>query len=70
MIVDLAQQWPVLALVLAIMLGAGRVLQQQYETRIKELREDLEMWRDLALSGTAIAESVTRGAERESERRR
>lgn len=64
MVTTLTEQWPLVALVLAIVLGAGKVIQSQYEERLRELREDLKFWRDLALNGTSLAERLTDVAER------
>lgn len=68
-VIELASQWPILALVLAILLGAGRVIQQQYEARIRELREDVVLWREIALSGTKIADTMTSVVEHAAKRR-
>jgi hypothetical protein len=58
--VEIAQQWPIVALVLALLLGAGRIIQQQYKERIAELREDVHFWREIALTGTNIADATSR----------
>jgi hypothetical protein len=75
-VAELASQWPILALVLAILLAAGKVIQQQYESRIAqyreqlgELREDVTFWRDIALAGTSIAGAVTSALEHTAKRR-
>jgi Tfp pilus assembly protein PilO len=75
-VTEIAAQWPLVALVVVIMLAAGRVIQQQYESRIAqyreqlgELREDVTFWRDIALAGTSIAGAVTSALEHTAKRR-
>lgn len=73
---EIAQQWPLVALVVVIMVAAGKIIQQQYESRIAqyqeqlgELREDVVFWRDIALAGTSIAGAVTSALEHTAKRR-
>jgi hypothetical protein len=73
---EIAAQWPLVALVVVIMLAAGKAIQQQYESRIAqyreqlgELREDVTFWRDIALAGTSIAGAVTSALEHTAKRR-
>lgn len=66
---ELASQWPLVALVLAIVLGAGRIIQGVYLERIKEAREDMQFWRELALSGTQLSERLTNVVEHTTTRR-
>lgn len=56
---ELAAQWPILAVVIAISGVFLRVIQRLYEERIRELREDVLFWRDLAITGTDIADRTS-----------
>lgn len=66
---ELVSQWPIVALVLALLLGAGRIIQRQYEVRIAELREDVQFWREIALTGTNIAAATSSALEHTAKRR-
>lgn len=66
---ELASQWPILALVLAIIGVAGRVIQKLYEERIAELREDVQFWREIALTGTKIADTTASALEHTARKR-
>ena len=74
---QLYAQMPIVALVVVIMLAAGKVIQKQYEDRIAqyreqlgEMREDVQFWREIALSGTSIAGAVTSALEHTAKGRR
>lgn len=56
---ELAAQWPILALVIVISGVFLRVIQKLYEERIRELREDAHFWREIALTGTNIADRTS-----------
>ena len=66
---ELVAQWPIVALVLALLLGAGRIIQQQYKERIAELREDVHFWREIALTGTNIADTAASALEHQARKR-
>lgn len=66
---ELVSQWPIVALVLALLLGSGRIIQRQYEQRIAELREDVQFWREIALTGTNIADATSRHLAETTKRR-
>lgn len=64
---EIASQWPLLAGFLILAGALLRVIQQQYEARIADLRDAVELWRELALSGTDLADRMTSVVERERE---
>lgn len=66
---EIAAQWPIVALVVVISAGFLRVIQQQYERMITNLEEDVQLWRDLALSGTDLASRMTSVVEHQVKRR-
>jgi hypothetical protein len=66
---ELAAQWPIVLLVMAVSGVFLRVIQQQYERMITNLEEDVQLWRDLALSGTDLASRMTSVVEHQVKRR-
>jgi hypothetical protein len=66
---ELAAQWPIVLLVMAVSGVFLRVIQQQYERMIANLEEDVQLWRDLALSGTDLASRMTSVVEHQVKRR-
>lgn len=68
-VAEIAQQWPLLAGFLAVAGLLLRIIQRQYEERIEDLKEAVELWRELALSGTDLADRMTTVVERERRHR-
>lgn len=67
---EIASQWPLLAGFLILAGALLRVIQQQYEARITDLKAAVDLWRELALSGTDLADRMTAVVERERDERR
>ena len=66
---QIAAQWPLLAGFLAIVGALLRVIQSLYERWLTEVREERDEWRELALSGTHIADTMTSVVEQAARKR-
>jgi len=61
---ELAQQWPALALLLALCAFLLKLVQSQYLDQIRDLRADRDAWREIAERGSWLAQQGLHQAER------
>lgn len=61
---QLAEQWPALALLLALSAFLLKLVQSQYLDQIRDLRADRDAWREIAERGSWLAQQGLHQAER------
>lgn len=61
---QLAEQWPALAVLLALCAFLLKLVQSQYLDQIRDLRADRDAWREIAERGSWLAQQGLHQAER------
>jgi len=61
---EIGQQWPALALLLALCAFLLKLVQSQYLDQIRDLRADRDAWREIAERGSWLAQQGLHQAER------